>query len=438
MGELVPAQVGTRESELHEAGGFLKTQKQVELLQLANDHEFFMAYGGSRSGKTVALVRNVFLRATKRASNHLITRFCYNHARTSLGKQTIPWVLAHCFPGLPVKENKADGYYSVPAADGGESIVWLGGTDDKERLEKLLGFEYSTIYLNECSQIPWEAIPILQTRLAEMSGLSLRMYFDCNPPGKKHWTFKVFEEGVYPDDEPHFWDAVKIQVNPRDNLTNLPPEYLRVLERLPLRQRQRFLDGLYLADIEGALWSDQMVNLALAREPAELRKTVVAVDPAVTNNTGSDECGIVVCSLDENRCGVVHDDLSGKMSTRKWAQSVVNACYAWEANEVVAEVNQGGDLVKDAIKAVDPAIKVVMVRAAKGKLARAEPVSELYESDPLDGSTRVTHMKRMPKLESELTETVLDQCKASPNRLDALVWGLTHLMVKGQKRVYFG
>ena len=418
---------------------FVKTEKQKEAQALANAHENFMAYGGSRSGKTVMLVRNVFLRAAKKSSNHLIVRFCYNHVRTSLGKQTIPFVLEACFKGLGVRENKADGYYTVPSADGGQSIVWLGGTDDKERMEKLLGFEYSTVYLNECSQIPWDAVPLLNTRLAENSGLSLRMYFDCNPPGKKHWTYRVFMDDVYPDEEPHGWDQVHIRMNPRDNLANLPPDYLRRLEKLPKRQRDRFLDGLYLSDVEGACWTDQMVNLAKAREPAELRKTIIAVDPAVTNNTGSDECGIMICSLDTNREGVVHDDLSGKFSTRTWAQRVVNACHVWEANYVVAEVNQGGDLVEDAIKNIDPNIKVKKVRAAKGKLARAEPVAQLYEPDPHTGATRVSHVKSMPKLETELTETVLDTVRASPNRLDALVWGLTDLMIKKRsKRVHAG
>lgn len=414
---------------------FLKTEKQRKALSLANRHEYFMAFGGSRSGKTVMLVRNIFIRALKKSSSHLICRSCYNHVRTSIGKQTIPFVLSSAFPGLEVGENKADGYYTIPSADGGESTVWLGGTDDKERMEKLLGFEYSTIYLNECSQIPFDAVPILQTRLAETSGLNLRMYFDCNPPSKQHWTYKVFEEGVYPDGEKHEWDVSKIRMNPSDNLVNLPADYIRRLEKLPKRQRQRFLDGLYLSDVEGALWSDEMVNLALAREPAELRKTIVAVDPAVTNNTGSDECGIVVCSLDENREGVVHEDFSAKLSTRTWAQRVVNAVRTYGANYVVAEVNQGGDLVEDAIRNIDRTVKVKKVRAAKGKFARAEPVAQLYEPDPHTGKTLVTHEKRLPKLEQELTETVFENVNASPNRLDALVWGLSYLMVEKKTRI---
>lgn len=404
---------------------FVKTSKQRELLDLANRHDYTLAYGGARSAKSVAYVRNIFVRATKKPSNHLIVRFCYNHVRTSIGMQTIPFVFGACFKDLAIKENKADGIYTVPCNVGGESIVWLGGTDDKARLDKLLGYEYSTVFANECSQIPFEAIAQLDTRLAETSGLSLKFYFDCNPPGKKHWTHKVFFEGVFPDDEAHGWDTAKIRLNPRDNAENLPAAYLVKLQKLPKRQRDRFWEGLYLSDIEGALWTDQMINVALAKEPADLRKTVIALDPAVTNNTGSDECGIVVCSLDENREGVVHDDLSGKMSTRDWAQRSVNAYHDYDANCIVAEVNQGGDLVEDVIHSMDPNVKVIKVRAAKGKLARAEPISHLYEPE----MEHVCHVKRMPKLETELTETVLDTVSASPNRLDALVWGLTYLMI---------
>lgn len=404
---------------------FEKTPRQREALELANGHRHTLLYGGSRSGKSLALVRNVFLRAVKCSSTHLMVRFRYNHARVSLGFETVPFVLANCFPDLHVEENKSDGYWTVPTIDGGESRVWLGGTDDNDRIEKILGTEYSTIYVNECSQVPFDAITLLWTRLAETSGLDLKFYYDCNPPGKKHWTHGMFFDHSLPDGSIHSLDAVKLQMNPVHNLPNLPPEYLEALKQLPKRQRQRFLDGLYLTDVEGALWTDQMVNAARLKQPAELRKTVIAVDPSVSSSARSDECGIVPVSLDVNGEGVVHDDLSGKLSTRAWAQRVVGAYRAFEANEVVAEKNQGGDLVADVIHNLDPTIKVVLVHAAKGKFARAEPVSMLYEPR----MERVAHLKDMPLLEAELTETVFTDITESPNRLDALVWGLTHLMI---------
>ena len=416
---------------------FRKTERQAEACVHLNSNRHVLLDGGSRSGKTFLIVRNVFLRAVKRSSRHLLVRYRYNHARVSLGHDTIPNVLAACFPGLPVRENKADGYWVVPAAGGGESQVWLGGTDDRERAEKVLGSEFSTIFFNECSQVPFDVIPTFWTRLAEKSGLAQRCYYDSNPPGIKHWTRRLFYDKVLPTGEA--WDAKSavFKMNPADNAENLDPDYLKSLASLPRRQRLRFLEGQYLADVEGALWTDQMIVRAKLREPGTIRRTVVAVDPSVSHSATSDECGILVCSEDQHPDqqpgGVVHGDFSGKFSTRDWAQRVVALYHSYGANEVVAEKNQGGDLVRDAIHGVDRDVRVELVHASKGKDVRAEPVSMLYEQG------RVSHLRPEPELEAELTEWVPrgpDRSGFSPNRLDALVWGFTRLLV-GQQRTRF-
>ena len=402
---------------------FKKNPKQAEALDILNKHRHGLLYGGARSGKTFIAIRNIFLRAMMKRSRHLIIRYRYNHARTSLNHETIPKVLSTCFPTVNIVENKQDGYWTVPTRDHGESQVWIGGTDDKDRIEKILGNEYSTIYANECSQIPFDAIVMLWTRLAESSGLSQRFYYDCNPPGKKHWSHLLFFDGKLPDGSPHALETGKLQLNPKDNKENLTPEYLGALMALPKRQRQRFYEGLYLSDVEGALWTDIMVNAAKAKEPGELKKTVIAVDPSVSNNPGSDECGIISASVDVYDDGVVHRDLSGKMSTREWAQAAVSAYHLDAANHIVAEKNQGGDLVRDAIHNVDPNVPVVLVHASKGKFARAEPVSQLYEL------LKVSHERDMPYLEAEMTEWIPKDSRFSPNRLDALVYALTDLMI---------
>ncbi|NIV98802.1 ATP-binding protein, partial [Candidatus Saccharibacteria bacterium] len=139
----------------------------------------------------------------------------------------------------------------------------------------------------------------------------------------------------------------------------------------------------------------------------EIVRKVIGVDPAVSHKKDSDETGIIVAGLDEFGGGVVLEDLSGKMSTATWAQRVVNAYHEHNCNEIVVEVNQGGDLVKDALKNIDPTVKIVDVRASNGKFARAEPVSELYELG------YVSHAKSMPELEAQLTEWVpLDSDKS--------------------------
>lgn len=408
---------------------FIKTEKQREACALMNSREHALLYGGSRSGKTAIAVRNIGIRAMKKPSRHLITRFRFKHCKESIGMDTIPKVAAMCFPGVRFTPNKQDWFFTVPTQCGGQSEIWLGGIDDKERVENVLGKEFSTIYANEASQISYDAILTLRTRLAESSGLDLKFYVDCNPSGKKHWTHKFFLDGIDPiEGAPHGMDTGVCHINPRDNAKNLPESYLKALRAMPKRYRQRFWDGLYLSDVDGALWTDQMISDAKLKILGERVKTVIAVDPSVSSSATSDECGIVVCSIDEFGDGVVEDDLTAKLSTKVWAQAVVNAYHKYEANEVVAEVNQGGDLVEDVIRNIDPNIKVVKVHAAKGKFARAEPVSMLYEQG------RVGHAKSMPNLESEMTEWVPMHTKESPNRIDALTWGKTHLMIKPEKK----
>lgn len=414
---------------------FVKTEKQRAALAVINNHMHGLLYGGSRSGKTTIIVRNIILRAMKEESRHLMTRFRFNHAKTSLWYDTIPKVFRMCFPGVPYNPNKSDWFIEVPVRNGrGMSQIWLGGIDDKERVEKILGNEYSTIYANEASQISYDAITTLRTRLAENSGLNLKFYYDLNPSGKKHWSYREFIEGVNPEDENEksIIDRGHYVLNPYDNIANLPPDYIKILEALPKRKRQRFLEGLYLTDVEGALWNDQMISYSNAKAYGDIIKTVVAVDPAITNTSASNETGIIICSLDENREGIVEKDLSLKGSPNQWAQRVVNAYHAYGANEVVAEVNQGGDMVEAMIKNIDKSVKVVKVRASKGKFARAEPVAALYEQN------KVRHMSDLHELETQLTEYVPLDADKSPDRLDALVWGLTRLMVNAGPQIHVG
>ncbi len=409
---------------------FEKTTKQKELTLLQIQHIFAMAYGGSRSGKTFITLRNIIIRACKVKSRHLVARFRFNHVKQSIVLDTLPKMMALCFPDLPYTLNKSDWFMTLPNG----SEVWFGGLDDKERVDKILGNEYSTIFLNECSQMAWDAVTTVMSRLAEKTSLVNRMWFDCNPVGQKHWTYTVFVLGQDPvTKEPiaNFELYGNMQINPGDNLQNLPELYIKMLEGLPKRQRERFLFGKFLKDVEGALWTDTMIEAAKAKVPGVLIKTVVALDPSVSHNPTSDECGIVVCSVDENREGVVHEDLTIKASTKTWAQRAVNAYHKYDANCIVAEVNQGGDLVVDAIQNIDSSVKVVKVHASKGKFARAEPISMLYEQG------KIHHAPDMLDLESEMTEWVPMNTKESPNRIDALVWGLTHL-IKPKPLIHIG
>jgi len=176
-------------------------------------------------------------------------------------------------------------------------------------------------------------------------------------------------------------------------------------------------------DVEGALWSQSMIDLQ--RLPSdtdkELTNILVAIDPAVTSGDGSDETGIIVVGKDANNEYYVLEDQSGKYSADKWARKAINLFYDWEADKIVAEVNNGGDLVERLLRGLDTTIPYKAVHATRGKLVRAEPVAALYEQE------RVHHIGVFPELETQMTTYTGERLKPSPDRLDALVWGLSEL-----------
>lgn len=177
-----------------------------------------------------------------------------------------------------------------------------------------------------------------------------------------------------------------------------------------------------LDEVEGALWRMPLIDEArVGEEPEEFKRIVVAIDPAVTSSKNSDETGIIVAGVDYSDNYYILDDVSGVMSPDEWAKMAVRCYYEWEASRVVAEVNNGGDLVERIIRSVDANIPYTAVRASRGKMVRAEPVAALYEQ------RRVHHVNSFPELEDQLCSYTGERNQSSPDRLDALVWAITEL-----------
>ena len=413
-------------------GRVIKTDKQKEALNLfKSECMFIMLFGGSRSGKTFIGVYAMVVRALKcGGSRHCILRFRFNHCKTSIGMDTLPKILDLFGIRDRVKLDKQDWFWTFPNG----SEIWLGGLDDKERAEKILGKEYATLYFNESSQLSFGAYKLALTRLAQKCGLALKCYLDCNPPSKKHWSFVTFiKKRDYTDNKPLRNPQLyaSLLMNPDDNKENISAGYIdNVLKSLSKKEQDRFLYGMFSDDNEGALWSSSTLNeFRVDKVPAMLKRIVVSVDPAVTNNPDSDETGIIVCGIDfEGHC-YVFDDRTLKGSPLAWAKAVC-ACYDdWQADKVIGEVNNGGDLIESNLRTVDPYISYKSVRASRGKVVRAEPIASMSEKGMLHivGS--------MPDLELELTDWVPDSGADSPNRLDAMVWGITELACIKTKRV---
>lgn len=195
------------------------------------------------------------------------------------------------------------------------------------------------------------------------------------------------------------------------------------------------LDGEFLADLEGALWTGAMLDGALKAREVRPSRIVVAVDPPVTGHGTSDSCGIVVAgAVTEGppsawTARVIADETVHRASPLVWARAAVEAYHTHGADRIVAEVNQGGDLVEQMIRQVDPLVPFRAVRASKGKVARAEPVAGLYEQG------RVSHAPGLGMLEAEMGQMTGQgyRGQGSPDRVDALVWALHDLMIEPAK-----
>lgn len=213
-----------------------------------------------------------------------------------------------------------------------------------------------------------------------------------------------------------------------DNRENLPARYLTDIRRSfgqSLLGRQE-LDGELIADIEGALWTRALLESCRSKDPAEFVRVVVGVDPP--GSSAGDACGIVVAALaNDGTAHVLADASVEKAGPERWARAVANAAETWRADRVVAEANQGGEMVGAVLRAAALSLPLRLVHASRGKTARAEPVAALYEAG------RVRHRGTFPALEDELCGLVAGGAYEgpgrSPDRADALVWALTELML---------
>ena len=188
--------------------------------------------------------------------------------------------------------------------------------------------------------------------------------------------------------------------------------------------RQELLAEI-LTDVPGALWTYENLDRYRKTEPpVEMMRIVVAIDPAASANEDSDETGIIVAGIDNREQGYVLDDLTIKGTPDRWARVAVEAYHNYRADRIVAERNNGGDMVEYTIRTIDADVAFKSVWAAKGKHPRAEPVSALYEQG------RIHHVGTFSALEDQLCQWVVGQ--SSPDRLDALVWAFTELMIDGR------
>ena len=231
-----------------------------------------------------------------------------------------------------------------------------------------------------------------------------------------------------------------------DNAANINMDALKQYEGTRLGRQELYAE--ILDEAAGALWNRKMIDDAQFDLPEDcivkdedeitvdfdasrkefakkLVKVVVSVDPAITSNEESDLTGIIVAGIDINGNAYILEDATDRYMPEQWAAKAISLYNDYEADLIVAERNQGGDMVRSTLRTVDDTVPIKMVHASRGKYARAEPVSSLYERG------KVKHLKYLEDLEEQMVTWEPLGSIGSPDRLDAMVWAVTNLLLKG-------
>jgi predicted phage terminase large subunit-like protein len=315
---------------------------------------------------------------------------------------------------------------------------------DPSRIDKVLGAQYATAWVNECNEISdYEGVILqLASRMADSKPIMNRgkkvmgedgkpvmlrplMLFDCNPNVKDDWEYKLFQLKQDPLSNQPLDDAdnyASLLVPPHDNAANQALGYADALKRRykhSPKMMARFVEGMWSDNNPSALFRRDMFKYRDA--PESLLRIVVGVDPAGSSGNGSDYTGIVVVGLDREGNAYVLEDASIKGTPEQWAAETKRMFDEWEADLIVAERNYGGEMVEHTIRSAHRNLPVKTVTASRSKIVRAEPVSIEYHKG------RVFHTMPFKELEEQMCDYT-PATKKSPDRMDALVWALTELL----------
>ncbi|MGY4270667.1 phage terminase large subunit [Sphingomonas sp. PvP107] len=423
------------------------SQKQAALLASTSANRYILYRGGSRSGKSYLISYILLMRGINTpGSRHGIFRKIQSSCRQTLFDLTFRQVMEDTFPGLLSQCLVSESEATITLPNGpdpknphiGGAIFLFLGLDDGRR-DKILGNEFASVWINECTEVDYEHVSFLMTRLNQKLQqtrtdelgnpifLKPKMLFDCNPNLKTSWEYKAFIKHTNPKDNTKLnkpWQWVEAKLNPEDNSDNIDEDYLDTLGNLSIREKRRFLAGEWSDVNENALFKQDDIDRNRQDIAIEaLQRIVIAVDPAVTNHTKSDLTGIAVagrCSRGE--IYVLHDG-SDQLDPQSWATRVAKLFEDYQADRVIVEVNQGGDLVRANLRANGhPSLPIKDVRAYRGKELRAEPVAALYERGKVHHPTTA-----MADLEEQMGSFGSPFFKGSPDRLDALVYAITEL-----------
>jgi PBSX family phage terminase large subunit len=432
----------------------IQLQKKYNHLFASEDWDIAVVSGGRGSQKSFATSLWVMTEAAKDLPGDILyTRYVMDNAKDSI---------------IPEFYEKVEmsGYYdtddfkqtekNITCTISGRSIKFRGHkTSSGNQTAKLKSLANIAIWVfEEAEEMPSEdEFDKIKFSLRKR-GFKIKVVLAFNPTDVHSWIYKRFFQNAnttgkdlwkdsalpkqyhnkedIPDDYNGIIDGILyVSTSYLGNLKCLDESFMTDAERMKrnnLAKYENVLLGWWLRDMEGALWNNEMIEAARAMkvDRKDLVKIVVSVDPTVGSEEDIDDCGIVAMGKTADDRYLIIRDKTDVLTPLQWANATISLYNALDCNYIVAEINQGGDLVEMTIRNAQNigdknALKVVKVRATKGKLRRAEPVAALYEAG------KVAHESGLEELEKEMRTYTGDPSQPSPGRLDALVWGLTDL-----------
>lgn len=369
------------------------------------------AKGGRASGKSHFMAEMCIERLIEDADTKII---CIREVQKSLefsSKQLLQDKIQAMGVGhyFEVQKNR------ISSLNGDGVIIFQGMQDHTaESVKSLEGFDIA--WVEEAQSLSTRSLELLDPTLRKAGS---EIWCSWNPNREDDPVEQLFKEND---------NATLVHVNYMDNpfVTEATKEMADRIRSQNITKYNHIWLGDYIKNVEGALWTQDMIDVARVDPDTidveqDFARIVVAIDPAVTGSATSDETGIVVAGrIEGEKQYFVLEDASLRGSPDQWIRTAIAKYHHYKADRIIAEVNNGGDLVENLLKNVDRGVSYRSVRATRGKMLRAEPIAALYENK------QVYHVGRFPELEEQMI-FYNGTGKTSPDRLDALVWAITEL-----------
>ena len=376
-------------------------------------------FGGRGSGKSHSAATAALVRAGQKP----LRVGCFREVQRSI-KDSVKQLLDDKIADLNM-----GGFYTslnneIRGANGSEFIFAGLGNLTADQIKSMEGIDIALV--EESQTISERSLEIL---IPTIRAPGSELWFLWNPRHASDPVDQRFRGLTLPE------NTIVRQVNYVDN--PFFPDELEAERAFDEEQNRERYSHIWLGDYEptaiGAIWDRLTLHSSRVTNVPDLERIVVAVDPAVSSDSGADEHGVIVAGLGADTRGYVLDDGSTSGSPKQWATRTIALFDKWQADAIVIEVNQGGDMVRHTLDSIRPGLPIIEVRATRGKHVRAEPISALYALG------RVSHVGSYPELEDQMCQMTAAgfEGQGSPDRCDALVWGLTELfpsMTKSNSR----